>query len=97
MYKIILTIIIALLLCAQSASALNLNLKSIDEDRQEATLLDRDTENEWVVTEGDEIEGWVIMEINENNVLIKKKAQGKMKYGISKRLTLPKDVSPISK
>lgn len=96
MRRIILLAIMVLCIYVQNAFAFNLNIESINKESGEATLIDRDTENEWVVTEGDEIEGWIIMEINDNNVLIKKEAQGNMPYGISKRLTLPKSITEPS-
>jgi len=97
MYRIILITIMSILISTQSAYALNLNIKSISEDHEEAILMDRDTSYEWVVTEGDDVGGWIVTKINKDNVLIKKEAEGEITYDIVRKLTLPKkiNVTPV--
>jgi len=75
MYKIILAIILSVFLSTQYAYAQSLYLKTISEDLQEAVLVERDTGVEWVVGEGDVVEGWSIMKIKKNCVLIRKEIE----------------------
>ena len=93
MSRIILIVIMSIFISIQNAYALNLNIKSISEDHEDAILMDKDTGDEWFVMEGDEIEGWVVTKINKDSVLIKKEAEGEITYDIVRKLTLPNKIS----
>jgi hypothetical protein len=96
MYKVIIVTIIICLFSIQSGYALELSLKSIDIESQEAVLIDKDTGEEWIVIKGDNIEGWIVDEITENSVVIIKLDEGSSE-GIARTLTLPKikSITPV--
>ena len=89
MYKTIFISILSLFLFAQSVYALNLNIKFINENLQEAVLIDSDTGNEWIVMVGDEVEGWIIKQIKKSSVVIKKEVVEGKPYRVVKILILP--------
>ena len=93
MFKITITIMIFLFLSIKSVYSMDLNVKSIDKKYAEAVLIDMETGDEWVVFEGDNIQGWKVNQINPNSVVIKKEAEGEKPYGIVRRLTLPNKIS----
>ena len=70
MYKVVAIIMLAaFFLISQNIYALNLNLQSIDQEFSEAILVDRDTGDTWIAMEGDTIQEWLVIEINENSSL----------------------------
>lgn len=93
MYRIIIILIIAILFLVQGTYGLDLAIKTIDIEVQEAVLIDLDTDSEWIVLEGDEIEGLKVIKITENSVQIMKKAEGDMRYNVIQTLTLPKSIT----
>ena len=90
MHRFILSVVLAIFLFAHSAQAQSFNLKSISEDLREAVLVDKDTGAEWAVGEGDEVEGWSIVKIKKNCVVIRKEIEGEEHQAIVRTLTLPK-------
>jgi len=90
MHRLILIVFLAIFLFAHSAYAQSLHLKSISEDLQEVVLIERDTGAEWVAREGDVVEGWSIVAIKKNRVVIRKAIEGEKHQAIVRTLTLPK-------
>ena len=93
MMRIIFLVLIVSFLSTQDTHALDLAIKAIDIKAKEAVLIDLDTDSEWVVQEGDEIEGTKVIKITENSVQILKKTEGDMRYNIIQTLTLPTSVT----
>ena len=88
MSKIIFMILFAFFLVAQSDQSENLKVLEITEEQQ-VLIKDYDTGEEWLALEGDEIKGWVITSVKENQVVIWKEAYGNMQDAIVKKLTMP--------
>ena len=82
MLRLILFSLLVQLILINFAYAQNFNVREISEDGIVAVLLDMDTGMEWAVVEGDEIEGWTVIKIDDLGVTIKKEPEGDMPYAI---------------
>ena len=91
MYKCLIIIFLTAFIFAHSAYAQSFRVISISEDL-EAVLVDRETDEEWVASEGDEIEGWTIVEVTKARVVIRKEPEWDESYAIIRTLILPKKV-----
>jgi L-cysteine desulfidase len=72
MNKAIISIIFLTLMIACPAYSQNFKVKTVDENSKEVVLQDKDTGEEWLAREGDEVEGWRIMAITKDHVTIAK-------------------------
>ncbi|MBN1849513.1 MAG: hypothetical protein JW932_13105 [Deltaproteobacteria bacterium] len=94
MYKFLIITICAILISAQSLSAQNFKVVSINTDL-EVELLDKETGLEYIVVEGDKIESWTITEVMENKVVIMKDPEGDPPIAIMKTINFPEKIDII--
>jgi hypothetical protein len=80
MYKVIILMILLTLAVSLPAYGQNFQVRAVEEDPQQVVLRDKDTGKEWVVRAGDEIEGWAIIEVKKNRVVMRKKVPGDISH-----------------
>jgi len=86
MYRVIILTILATFTISLPAYSQNFKVLAVDEGFQEVLLHDRDTGNQWLVRVGDEIEGWTIVEVTKNRVVMRKEGAGNISH---KAITMP--------
>ncbi|MCG2776030.1 MAG: hypothetical protein L6406_10165 [Desulfobacterales bacterium] len=94
MYRFFVLIILILFIFSSLALGQDFKVVSIQENLEQAILYDRDTDKEWSVQVGDEIDGWRIVVISRDYVTIVK--QGKdlpiiTKIPVKERIEIIKD------
>ena len=72
MKKIMILITLLTLMIACPAHSQNFEVKTVDVASKEVVLQDKNTGEEWLAREGDEVEGWKIMAITSDYVSIAK-------------------------
>ena len=75
----------------QNLFADDIRVLSIKEDHQ-VLLRDADTGEEWLAMEGDSIEGWIIISIEKNKVVLRKESVEESSDVIVKTIELPNKV-----
>jgi hypothetical protein len=78
MNKAIIPIILLILIAAQPVYSQNFKVKMVSEDLTEVVLKDINTGEEWVANFGDEVEGWKIVKIRNDQVTIVKQGEGQV-------------------
>jgi len=86
MYRVIILAILATFTMSLSVYGQNFKVLAVEEDSQEVVLRDKDTGEQWLARVGDEIEGWIIVKVTKNQVVMRKEAEGNISH---KAITMP--------
>jgi hypothetical protein len=86
MYRVIIVAILATFTMSLSVYGQNFKVLAVEEDSQEVVLRDKDTGEQWLARVGDEIEGWTIVEVTKNKVVMRKEGEGHISQ---KAITIP--------
>jgi hypothetical protein len=86
MYRVIIVMILVTFTISLPAYSQNFKVLAVEEGSQEVVVRDRDTGKQWVVRVGDEIEGWIIVKVTKNQVVMRKEAEGNISH---KAITMP--------
>ncbi|GLI34907.1 hypothetical protein [Desulforhabdus amnigena] len=70
MYKLMALITLLMLTLSSPAYCRKFKVRSVEHPSRKAVLVDNDTGEEWLVGEGDSMEGWIVRKIGPTHIIL---------------------------